>query len=260
MLSSSRFGIIGAPVKGSMSPRLFRAAYGGKYPYDLIEEDDFEKAWARFLAGYDGINITAPFKALAAAAADIRSDEVGRIGAANLAVKTPAGVKIYNTDYAGVLRALRPAVEAKATCRRALIVGCGGAGRAAAAAAVDLGLDVTLINRTQEKALSMAAEKALWQGSDVAVMPFEKLREAVMDADVIVYTIPFGIPGLEKVSKEDWRGRILLEANYKTPVLSECGAEYVSGRSWLLHQADAGYSIFTGETPDFYAMLAETEK
>ena len=40
-----------------MSPRLFKAAYGGKYAYDLIEEDDFDKAWGRFLAGYDGINL-----------------------------------------------------------------------------------------------------------------------------------------------------------------------------------------------------------
>ena len=258
MLSSTRFGIIGAPVKGSMSPRLFRAAYGGKYAYDLIEEDDFDKAWARFLAGYDGINITAPFKALAAAAADIRSDEVGRIGAANLAVKTPDGVKAYNTDYAGVLRALRPAL--KGGEKQALVVGCGGAGRAAAAAAADSGLNVTLVNRTMEKAMAMAAEKALWKGVETDVMPLERFAEAVRKADVIIYTIPFGIHELEKVSREDWKGRILLEANYKTPVLRDCGAEYISGRSWLLHQADAGYSLFTGESPDFSAMLAETEK
>ena len=270
---SARFGIIGAPVTGSMSPRLFRAAYGGRYAYDLIEEDDFDKAWARYLAGYDGINITAPFKALAAAAADIRSDEVERIGAANLAVKTPEGVKAFNTDYAGVLRALRPSLESRSgdglePNERALIIGCGGAGRAAAAAAVDLGMSVTLINRTPEKALAMAAEKALWRRAFDAtgpsrtptVLPLEELKEAVLEADVVIYTIPFGIPELETISRDDWKGRILLEANYKTPVLRECGAEYVSGRSWLLHQADAGYSIFTREKPDFSAMLAETEK
>ena len=118
MLSATHFGIIGSPVKGSMSPRLFTAAYGGRYPYDLIEEDDFDKAWARFLAEYDGINITAPFKAQAAAAADIRSGEVVRIGAANLAVKTPEGVKAYNTDYEGGLRALQ-----EITGKWALIIG-----------------------------------------------------------------------------------------------------------------------------------------
>ena len=302
MLASTRFGIIGAPVTGSMSPRLFKAAYGGRFAYDLIEEDDFGKAWERFLTEYDGVNVTAPFKSAAAAAGDVRSPEVARIGAANLAVKTPQGVKVYNTDYAGVLRALAPALES-AGCpigsgmtrsgKRAVVVGCGGAGRAAAAAAVDLGLGVTLVNRTLDKALAMAAEKPLWReipdrvgndggdslafarndnedtrndkdgdrnGWSVEVLPLERLREAVVTADVVIYTIPFAVPQLGEISREDWRGRIVLEANYKTPVLSDCGAKYVSGKEWLLHQADAGYSIFTGEKPDFSAMLAETEK
>ena len=251
MLSATRFGIIGAPVTGSMSPRLFKAAYGGRYPYDLIEEDDFDKAWARFLAEYDGINITAPFKAQAAAAADIRSGEVVRIGAANLAVKTPQGVKAYNTDYEGVRRALKEIMG-----ERALIVGCGGAGRAAAAAAVDLGFEVTLANRTPEKALAMASETALWNGVSPRVVGLEDLREAVREADVVIYSIPFGITDLDNIKKEDWEGRVVLEANYKTPVLAGCGARYISGKSWLLHQADAGYELFTGEVPDFAAMKA----
>ena len=273
MLHSMRFGIIGSPVKGSMSPRLFTAAYSGRYPYDLIEEDDFETAWARFLAEYDGINITAPFKALAAAAADIRSDEVVRIGAANLAVKTPEGVKVYNTDCEGVKRALLE-VGDFATCRRhlsqarvsaslemtgrALIVGCGGAGRAAAAAAVDLGFEVTLANRTPERALAMASETALWKMRGKAVGPkvigLVELRKAVREADLVIYNIPSGIPELEEIKREDWEGRVVLEANYKTPVLTDCGAKYISGKRWLLHQADAGYELFTGEAPDFEAI------
>ena len=340
MLSATRFGIIGAPVEGSMSPRLFTAAYGGHYPYDLIEEDDFDKAWARFLAEYDGINITAPFKAQAAAAADIRSGEVVRIGAANLAVKTPQGIKAYNTDYEGVRRALREILAAPLSfrpraegprgeisgggdfstslemtkgalemTRRALIVGCGGAGRAAAAAAVDLGFEVTLANRTPEKALAMASETALWLQAPLSFRPraegprgeisgggdfstrlemtggalemtdgalsyrdrrsrvspaviaprvvgLEDLREGVREADVVIYTIPFGITELDNIKKEDWEGRIVLEANYKTPVLAGCGARYISGKSWLLHQAYAGYELLTGEVPDFAAMKA----
>ena len=57
-----RFGLIGNPVAGSLSPRLFEAAYGGRYAYDLIEGAEFAASWQRFLDGYDGINITAPFK------------------------------------------------------------------------------------------------------------------------------------------------------------------------------------------------------
>ena len=50
-----RFGLIGHPVAGSFSPKLFEAAYGGRYPYDLIEGAEFGASWQRFLDEYDGM-------------------------------------------------------------------------------------------------------------------------------------------------------------------------------------------------------------
>ena len=97
-----RFGIIGDPVSHSMSPRLFTAAYHGRYPYDLIEGSCFDASWERFLREYDGINVTAPFKELAFRAVDRLSPESQRIGAVNLVVKTPEGTVGYNSDYDGV--------------------------------------------------------------------------------------------------------------------------------------------------------------
>ena len=70
-----RFGLIGYPIAHSLSPFLFRAGYEGKYPYELIETSDFEEAYRRFLSEYHGINVTAPFKELAYAKADILSEE-----------------------------------------------------------------------------------------------------------------------------------------------------------------------------------------
>ena len=97
-----RFGLIGHPIAHSLSPALFKAGYDGRYPYELIETADFEEAYERFLEEYDGINVTAPFKELAFAKADILSPECETIGATNLLVKTPEGVKAYNSDYLGV--------------------------------------------------------------------------------------------------------------------------------------------------------------
>ena len=58
-----RFGLIGHPINHSQSPALFAAAYpGGEHSYELIEEPDFDKAYARFLEGYDAVNVTTPFK------------------------------------------------------------------------------------------------------------------------------------------------------------------------------------------------------
>ena len=123
----------------------------------------------------------------------------------------------------------------------ALVIGCGGAGRAAAVAALQLGCRVTLANRTSSRASSLAEELGCgW-------VPLSEL--ASQSPDLVIYTVPgpMDIP--------DYPEAVFLEANYRTPAFEGRGRAYVSGRRWLLYQAVAGYSIFTGETPDEGAMF-----
>ena len=250
-----RFGLIGHPVAGSLSPRLFEAAYGGRYSYDLLEGAVFDASWQRFLDEYDGINITAPFKQDAFRTVDVLSEDARLCGAVNLAVKTPDGIVGYNTDVAGVMLAVQetlgviPGLTGNLSesgdvpsLREALVVGCGGAGRAAAVAARRLGCRVTLANRTAARAASLASELGC------AWAPIETL--ASLSPDLVIYTIPGPMEGLP-----DFPDAVILEANYKTPVLEGCGRAYISGLRWLLFQAIAGYEIFTGETPDAGAMF-----
>ena len=234
-----RFGLIGHPVAGSFSPKLFEAAYGGRYPYDLIEGAEFGASWQRFLDEYDGINITAPFKEFAFRAVDALSDDARLCGAVNLAVKTPSGIVGYNTDVAGVVLAVR---EAGLPVSEALVVGCGGAGRAAAVAALRLGCRVTLANRTPSRATALAEEL----GCDW--IPTEGI--ATLSPDLVIYTVPGPMDGFPEFPEA-----IILEANYRTPCLEGRGKAYISGLRWLLYQAVAGYEIFTGETPDAGAMF-----
>ena len=234
-----RFGLIGHPVAGSFSPKLFEAAYGGRYTYDLIEGTEFDASWQRFLDEYDGINITAPFKEFAFRAVDALSDDARLCGAVNLAVKTPAGIVGYNTDVAGVVLAVR---EAGLPVSEALVVGCGGAGRAAAVAALRLGCRVTLANRTPSRAAALAEEL----GCDW--IPVDDLP--ALSPDLVIYTVPGPMDGLPVFADA-----VILEANYRTPCLEGRGRAYISGRRWLLFQAVAGYEIFTGETPDADAMF-----
>ena len=251
-----RFGLIGHPVAGSFSPKLFEAAYGGRYPYDLIEGAEFGASWQRFLDEYDGINITAPFKEFAFRAVDALSDDARLCGAVNLAVKTPAGIVGYNTDVAGVVLAVREALSGLASTdpqpvilgstgnllSDALVVGCGGAGRAAAVAALRLGCRVTLANRTPSRAAALAEEL----GCDW--IPTEDI--AALSPDLVIYTVPGPMDGFPEFPRA-----VILEANYRTPCLEGRGKAYISGRRWLLFQAVAGYEIFTGETPDAGAMF-----
>ena len=212
-----RFGLIGHPIAHSLSPALFTAAYGGKYPYDLIETPDFEEAWARFLSDYKAINVTAPFKGNAFERADWKSPECERAGATNLVVKTPDGLKAYNSDYLGVKALLEPLGGGTAA-----VIGFGGAGKAALAAAEDLGFSCTLY-RHAEIALGVRA-------------------------DVIIYTLPRFAEGADRLECAH-----LIEANYKDPCLS-AHPGYIPGTEWLLQQAVTGYILMTGEQPDAAAM------
>ena len=234
-----RFGLIGHPVAGSFSPRLFEAAYGGRYAYDLLEGADFGISWRRFLDGYDGINITAPFKQDAFRAVDVLSDDARLCGAVNLAVKTPDGLRGYNTDVDGVVLAVQ---EVGLPVSDALVVGCGGAGRAAAVAALRLGCRVTLANRTPARAAALAEDL------DCDWIPADDLP--ALAPDLVIYTVPGPMDGLPV-----FPDAVILEANYRTPCLKGCGRTYISGLRWLLYQAVAGYEIFTGETPDADAMF-----
>ena len=253
-----KFGLIGHPIEHSLSPALFKAGYDGKYPYDLIQTADFEEAYARFLEEYDGINVTAPFKELAIKKADILSEECQKIGATNLLIKTPTGIKAHNSDYLGLRLWIKMVSEegffSDHQLPHILIVGLGGAGKAAAEAARSLGCEVILMNRTQH--------------TD-EIRPLSEFREAFKAADIIIYNLPVRLPELDILGKEDFiesKRKHILEANYRNPSfdkelikkLTEIHPqlEYTSGETWLLMQALTGYEIFTGEKPDLEKMAA----
>ena len=242
-----KFGLIGHPIAHSLSPALFKAAYDGKYAYDLIEGEDFETSYRRFIEEYDAINVTAPFKEAAFAKADILSEECASTGATNLLVKTPEGIKAYNSDFLGVRMWLSEVTEDLKDVK-ILIVGLGGAGKAAAAAAESLGMDVIRMNRTVR---------------DSQTHPLDDFRKCFRKANIIIYNIPAAIPELKELTDSDFnedKPKLILEANYKDPALRETmesfgsKAVYTGGETWLLYQAMTGYKILTGEKPDLTKM------
>ena len=271
-MKKERFGLIGYPIAHSLSPALFKAGYHGRFPYELIETADFEEAYSRFLHGYDGINVTAPFKEQAFAKADLVSEECRLIRATNLLVKTPDGVKAYNSDYLGVRKWLEETFAAE-SCKdtSVLIAGCGGAGKAAAIAAASLGMKVILMNRNIAKAEAIAESIAGMENAPATeVQPLDSFREHFRRCDIVIYNIPTSIPALYELTEDDFRGmpdraaKHVLEANYKDPSFdsglilkakeADPGFSYTEGKVWLLYQALTGYEIFTSEKPDLASM------
>ena len=257
-----RFGLIGHPLTGSGSPALFAKAYGGKWEYDLIDEPEFEAAWSRFLAEYEAVNVTAPFKLAAferVAACGRLSEDAVAAGAVNIVVKESSGdagsvcpgdggavrpgcdsaapvLAGYNSDYLG-LKALLSA-EGFGADDVAVVAGFGGAGRAAAAAARALGMDVVVCNRTVAAPGGGLPDPV----PPAQIRPLAELPVLAGVADIVIYTLPVAVPEIEGLNVP-----VVLEANYHSPCLENYGGRYISGRRWLLEQARAGYEIMTGE-------------
>ncbi len=239
-----RFALIGHPVAGSLNPSLIAVAYKGRYTYDLLDFENFEDAWQAFLDGYYGINVTAPFKQDAFAKVDSLSARALSTGAVNLVVPDgKGGFAGYNTDVDGVVLALE---ETGLRFHEALVVGTGGAARAAVYAARHLGCNVTVTGRSLEKAEALGC-------------PAVSFEEAArLRPDLVIYTLPGRAPIPEGLP---FAGSVVLEAEYRNPALSAVRCrKYISGNRWLLHQAVAAYRIFTGEEPDFDAMNAQILK
>lgn len=230
-----KLGIIGNPVTHSQSPRLFAELCPGRGTYDLIEEPDFEKAYARFLSDYDAVNVTMPFKELAYYKCRPGSDAVRTIKAVNILKKEGDKVMGYNSDYLGVKSILE---NVPARGMRLLVVGCGGAAKAAAVAAVDAGCCVAITNRSYEKCYSFVRHSSL----DIAVV---ELKDVDLDKfDFVIYAIPAPIAELDRWS---FAGKTVLEANYASPCLRdktlEDGGSYIEGKVWLREQAISGFKI-----------------
>ena len=266
--------------------RLFQIL--GLVDDDLIEEAGFKESIARFLSDYDGINVTSPYKRLAFEEADTYDDVVRRIGAANILMKNEDGsITAANSDYAGLRMVLGDHFEiedneAGAEKIRTLVIGCGGAGMAAACASADLGMETVIVNRTQA-----AVERFVSRPGNGNIIPgkMHDLEHLMEESHLIIYTVPVVMEEIRKMPKRFFTGKSIFEANYANPSFSRQfrgltfsngllslkkdsiwmpqRCYYLSGKVWLLAQAITGFRILTGERPDEAAMLkaaSETKK
>jgi shikimate dehydrogenase len=230
-----KFGIIGNPVSHSQSPKLFAQLCPGKGTYDKIEEPDFEKAYGIFLRDYDAVNVTMPFKELAYYKCKPGSEAVRTMKAVNILKKEGDKVVGYNSDYLGVKAILE---QEGVAGERLLVVGCGGAAKAAAVAAADAGCKVSMTNRSYEKCYSFVRHSNL----DVEVL---ELKDVSLESfNYIIYAIPAPI---DELSGWNFAEKTVMEANYANPCLRERvaadGGNYIEGIVWLRAQAVAGFQI-----------------
>ncbi|HVR29857.1 MAG TPA: type I 3-dehydroquinate dehydratase [Thermoanaerobaculia bacterium] len=251
------YGIVGHPVSHSLSPRLHNGAYrelGIPALYLPFGPSSFADFWLEVVEGnllgafapLGGLSITAPYKSAAAAVAGAVSPLAQSIDSVNTLVVRDGVWEGETTDPRGVVGALAAAgIELRD--RRAAVVGCGGAGRAAAAGLAAAGARTVLVNRSPEKG-RLAAEalhlpfEAL---ADFAPRGFEILVNATSLGNDLDDALPFdpsdlgpGTAVLDLVYGE--RPTALLDR------VRERGLLGVDGREVLLFQAIDQFRLMTG--------------
>ena len=146
-------------------------------------------------SGFRGANVTIPHKLAAHDLADERSDAAGAIGAANtLVFENDGRIVVDNTDAGGLLDALGEPVPSAA-----LVLGAGGAGRAAVWALLRAGAEVAVWNRTAERARELAREmgaqsverpeptELLVNATSVGLRPEDSLKDIpLVEAEIVV--------------------------------------------------------------------------
>jgi len=181
------YGIIGVNPAGSLSPRIHNSLFirrDLRSLYLALPVSDFERELPHLLEldpPFRGFSVTRPWK-VAAARAGAPSDDVRATGAANTLVRARGGWRAENTDVDGVFDPL--ADHDTGEGRSAVILGAGGAARAAVVAARRLGYEVALSARRDEEADRVAA--------DLGVDSLAWDDVAASEADLYVNATPAG--------------------------------------------------------------------
>ncbi|MFY9608548.1 MAG: type I 3-dehydroquinate dehydratase [Blastocatellia bacterium] len=251
------YGIVGSTVSHSLSPRLHNAAYqalGFPGLFVPFQEDSFCDFWRDMIqseqlevlrASIKGLTVASPHKETALDSAASITSMVQRAGATNIFIRNGKGWKADTTDPQGAVVAL---VERGIDVRRerVAVIGCGGAGRAVAAALDLHGADVTLVNRGLDRGR---------RAQDLLALPFIPLAEFSADNySTLVNATPVGRNGdaLPFDVNRMQTGGIVIDLTYGpevTPLIARAlsvGLQAVNGLEVLLIQVLHQFRLMTG--------------
>jgi shikimate dehydrogenase len=208
--------------------------------------------------GFRGANVTIPHKGAVIPYLDELSDDARLAGAVNTIVVDAGGLRGHNTDVEGVRASLEAVAGESLRGEPALVLGAGGAGRAAALALARLGCTLTVVNRTPAAAERLAALiTAGVPGAACEWLPLPALTaQAVARQRVVVNATSLGMAGEGKVpallADNVTAGQVVFDAVYASTatdflVAAQArGATVVDGVSMLLWQAAGAFSLWTG--------------
>ncbi len=251
-------GVLGWPVRHSRSPLLHnywltRHGIDGAYvPLPVAPEDFVSAVQGLRAAGFRGANVTIPHKEAALAVCTRIEPAARRAGAVNTLLFSGDNIIGSNTDGAGFVANLR-AHGVEPTAGPALVLGAGGAARAIAAALLERGVQVSLANRSIDRAYDLAAVLP-----GLRVIYWQERHAAVADHALLVNATAAGLHNTGPLDQDFSRaapGLAVADIVYvplRTRFLADAasrGLRTVGGLGMLLHQAAPGFAQWFGVTP-----------
>ena len=279
-------GVIGYPLTHSLSPLLQQSAFDYldlDIRYELWETDTVHLQDRIALLRSDdclGANVTIPYKEKVIDLLDRLDEKSSMIGAVNTIVNEKGNLTGYNTDAYGFIRALREDALFDPKGKDVIILGAGGAARAAGFALVQEKVQsITFMNRTDTHALVVVT--ALKKYAEFKKIPVQLdllswnapgLTTIARKCHLMVNCTSFGtrfspLEGRSPVENGTISENILVfDLVYnpgETPLLKmaqKAGARTLGGLSMLVYQGAAAFKLWTGIDAPETVMLATAKK
>jgi 3-dehydroquinate dehydratase/shikimate dehydrogenase len=245
------FGVAGHPIVHSLSPLMLNTAFRRErvnavfLPLETTKISDLLTLVERIPLA--GLAVTMPLKQEILPSLARMDDLSARIGACNTIVRGPEGRLFgFNTDVSAIIGPLERRLSLKGA--RVLVLGAGGAARAAVFGLKEKGAEVHILNRTQENAKELATQ------AKAKVFKREQLTKT--DFDVVLNATPAGMHGSKVDSllePNELRARLVFDMVYNpadTPLLRmarEKGIAVIPGLEMFVHQGARQFEIWTGK-------------
>jgi 3-dehydroquinate dehydratase/shikimate dehydrogenase len=253
------YGVVGDPIAHSLSPAIMNAAFR-RENVNAVYLALHAKTLKDLLTcireiPIHGISVTMPYKEAILPQLDNTDSHTTKIGACNTVVRAQDG-KLYgfNTDTAGIVRPLERRLTALEGAR-ILVIGAGGAARAAVFGLKERGAEVYILNR------SLANAKKLAHQARARIMKRPDLKK--VSFDVIINATPVGMGNTRETPLQDKEinARYVFDMVYDPPetrllkLAKERGAQIIPGIEMFVHQAARQFEIWTGKPAPWDEML-----
>lgn len=256
IMTIKQYGIIGYPLGHTMSPTLHNWGFEqfglqAKYEAWPTPPDALDAFMTRFKKeNYRGLSVTIPHKLTIMEYVDALTDRAQAVGAVNTLWWDNDTLMGDNTDVAGAVNPLR---LKGGQLNSALILGAGGASRAAVAGCKELGIEtISISNRTASKAAAIATDFA------INTVDWDKRQDET--PDLIINSTPLGMQG-DLQSQTPWpfsfaSTKIVFDLVYnplETRLLQEAaqaGCETIQGLEMFVHQGLEQFRLWTGKALD----------